>query len=136
MSCKVSQRTGVRVEDPVLSFTTGLQVVLQEADVKAVLLLGDRLSKKIAIKAAAKHNKNAYAVSLRAKHSGGIRASAFLNFIGWKSSQRVTLPAGNYGTVRACGASREWKAERKKEACLAIGQKGVLKTHTAFWSPD
>jgi hypothetical protein len=44
MSCKVSQRTGGRVEDPALSFTTGLQVVLhaattrvlQEADVKAV----------------------------------------------------------------------------------------------------
>jgi hypothetical protein len=67
--------------------------VLLSAGIKAVLLLWDKSLRKVAVKAAPKVNKNAYAVSFSGAHSCTIRAKAFLGFIGWDAPDRRTLPA-------------------------------------------
>jgi hypothetical protein len=59
-----------------------------------VLLLWDKASSKLALKAAAKTNTNAYAVSVQPNKQGGsLTAKSFLNYIGWSARQRKTLPA-------------------------------------------
>jgi hypothetical protein len=68
--------------------------VLTQAGVKSVLLLWDKTNSKVALKAAAKGDKNAYAVSIvRDSHSGSLRAKLFLSHIGWNSPKRMMLPA-------------------------------------------
>jgi hypothetical protein len=68
--------------------------ILLEAGIKAVLLVWDPAKNKVALKAATRSDKNAFAVSLvRDQHSGSIRAKSFLNHIGWSAQQRVVLPA-------------------------------------------
>jgi len=66
---------------------------LSEAAVKSVILLWDQANLKIAFKAAAKTDKNAYAVSIVKRTYGTIRAKTFLKHIGWTASQAQTLPA-------------------------------------------
>lgn len=47
----------------------------------------------MAAKAAAKSDRNGYAVSLTDKHSPSLRAKAFFQHIGWNASRRETLAA-------------------------------------------
>jgi len=102
MAYEVFKRTGVRVDEPTLSLVPGGRVALNAAacrlliaaGVKRVLLLWDGSNNKLALKAAPKGDKNAYAVSIVAdKHAGSLRAKSFLDHIGWNGSRREMLSA-------------------------------------------
>ncbi len=102
MAYEVFKRTGVRVEEPALSLVPDGRIalnaaavrVLTQAEVKSVLLLWDKTNNRVALKAAAKGDKNAYAVSIvRDSHSGSLRAKSFLGHIGWSAPKRTLLPA-------------------------------------------
>ena len=102
MAYELFKRTGVRVESPTLSIVPDGRIwinaaatrILVEAGVKAVLLLWDKANHKVAVKAAPKGDKNAYAVSLTPhSHSGSLRAKAFIAHIGWSAPTREMLPA-------------------------------------------
>ncbi len=68
--------------------------LLTAAGVKAVLLLWDKTNNKLAIKAAPRGDRNAYAVTiLPDKHAGSLRAKSFFNHIGWNGSRRELLTA-------------------------------------------
>jgi hypothetical protein len=66
--------------------------ILVAEEVKSVLLLWDKANRKIAIKAAPKGEKNAFAASI-VRSTGAIRAKAFVSHIGWASRHREKLPA-------------------------------------------
>ena len=100
MAYEVFQRTGARVEEPALSITPGGNLVfnaaatriLMAAGVKAALLLWDKSTNKLAIRAASKGDKNAYAVTLAPGHSSGsLRAKLFLNYVGWSATRREAV---------------------------------------------
>src|ERR1700674_1955344 len=102
MAYEVFKRTTVRVEQPSLSlvpdgriaFNAAAVRVLTGAGVKSVLLLWDRASRKVALKAAAKGEKDCYAVSIvKGTYSGSLRAKSFLSHIGWSAPKRTMLPA-------------------------------------------
>jgi hypothetical protein len=102
MAYEVFKRTGVRVEAPALSLVSDGRIVINaaaarlliEAGVKSVLLLWDKPNHRMAVKAAQKGDKNAYAVSLSpGKYSGSLRAKAFMAHIGWKAPRREMLLA-------------------------------------------
>lgn len=102
MAYEVFKRTTVRVAEPSLSLVPDGRIalnaaavrVLAEAGIKSVLLLWDKTNNKLALKAAAKSDKNSYAVSIvRDSHSGSLRAKSFLNHIGWSAPKRTMLPA-------------------------------------------
>ena len=102
MAYEVFKRTSVRVEEPALSLVPDGRIalnaaavrVLTQARVKSVLLLWDKTSNRVALKDAAKGDKNAYAVSIvRDSHSGSLRAKSFLAHIGWSAPKRMMLPA-------------------------------------------
>jgi hypothetical protein len=102
MAYEVFKRTSVRVEEPSLSVTPDGRVVLNaaaaralaEAGVKSVLLLWDEINSKLAIKAAPKADRNAYAVSFtRNREGGSLRAKMFISHIGWSPLGRQRLDA-------------------------------------------
>jgi hypothetical protein len=102
MAYEVFKRTAVRVEQPSLSlvpdgriaFNAAAVRVLTGAGVKSVLLLWDKTSRKVALKAAAKGEKDCYAVSIvKGTYSGSLRAKSFLSHIGWSAPKRTMLPA-------------------------------------------
>jgi hypothetical protein len=99
MAYELFHRTSIRVESPVLSIVPDGKIVLNaaatralaRAGVKQVVILWDKSNGRMAIKAATKADKNAFAVSLG--HSGSLRAKSFLMHIGWTATRRETLPA-------------------------------------------
>ena len=102
MAYEVFKRTSVRVEEPTLAITPGGSIVfnaaaariLAGAGVKAALLLWDKNTNKLAVKATAKGDRNAFAVTLiRGTSSGSLRAMSFLNHVGWGAKHRESLPA-------------------------------------------
>jgi hypothetical protein len=101
MAYEVFKRTGARVEEPTLSIVPDGRIainaaavrVLLDSKTKSVLLLWDRANRKLALKAAGKGDKNAFAVSFSDRHSASIRAKSFLSHIGWIAQQREMLPA-------------------------------------------
>jgi hypothetical protein len=100
MAYEVFNRSVVRIEEPTVSIVPDGRMAINAAAVRilielritTVLLLWDSANRRIAIKAAGKGNKNAFAVSISRGHSGVIRAKSFLSHIGWKAPQRVRLP--------------------------------------------
>jgi hypothetical protein len=102
MAYEVFKRSGARVESPTLSIVPEGRIAINAAaarifvslGIKSVLLLWDRASHKLAIKAAHKGDKNAYAVSIApASHSGSLRAKSFLRYIGWHAPMREMISA-------------------------------------------
>jgi hypothetical protein len=101
MAYELFKRTAIRISTPTVAVTPQGRVIINaaavrilvEAGVKSVLLLWDRATNKMAIKAAPKGDKNAYAVSFTSKSSGSLRAKAFWAYIGWSAPRRETLPA-------------------------------------------
>lgn len=96
------QRTGVRVESPVLAIAPDGRIVLNaaatrtlaHAGVKHVVILWDKGNRHMALKATTKTDKNGFAVSLLSSgHSSSLRAKSFLMHVGWMAAQRETLPA-------------------------------------------
>jgi len=94
-------RTSVRVDTPTLSLVPDGRItvnaaacrLLAGAGVKAVVLLWDELTHRIALKAAPKGDRDAFAISITGLHSGSLRAKSFLTYIGWNAPRRQTLPA-------------------------------------------
>ncbi len=102
MAYEMFKRSGARVESPTLSIVPDGRIAINAAAarlfvslrIKSVLLLWDQASHKLAIRAAYKGDKNAYAVSISpASHSGSLRAKSFLDYIGWNASKRERIPA-------------------------------------------
>ncbi len=102
MAYEVFKRSGARVESPTLSIVPDGRITFNAAaarifvslGIKSVLLLWDQASHKLAIKAAHKGDKNAYAVSIAsASHSGSMRAKSFLSYIGWNAPKREMIAA-------------------------------------------
>jgi hypothetical protein len=102
MAYEVFTRTAVRVDEPSISLVPGGRVafnaaacrILLEAGVRSALLMWDKRNKRLAIKAAAKGDKNSYAVSMvKGSYSGSIRAASFFGYIGWNAPKRTMLPA-------------------------------------------
>jgi len=102
MSYEMYTRTTVRVEQPALSLVPDGRIalnaaavrILTQAGVKSVVLLWDKTNHRVALKAAAKGDKNSYAVSIvRNSHSGSLRAKSFLTHIGCDVLKRTMLPA-------------------------------------------
>ncbi len=102
MAYELFKRTGARVEEASISLVPDGRMalnaaavrILTEAGVKSVLLLWDKSNNKVALKAAAKGDKNSYAVSIvRDRYSGSLRAKSFLGHIGWRAPKRTLLPA-------------------------------------------
>ena len=95
-------RTSVRVETPTLSLVPDGRItvnaaacrLLRGAGVKAVVLLWDELTHRVALKGASKGDRDAFAVSMQPdNHSGSLRAKSFLTYIGWNAPSRQTIPA-------------------------------------------
>lgn len=102
MAYEVYERTKTRVDAPMLSITIDKRIVINaaavriflEAGVRSVVLLWDRANHRVALKAAQKGDKNAYAVSITAgSHSGSLRAKSFLDYLGWKGRKREMIAA-------------------------------------------
>ena len=102
MAYELFKRSAVRVETPSIAlvpdgrigFNAAAARILRENGVKSVFLLWDRENRKIALKAAAKGERNAFAVSLvRQSHSGSLRAKSFFAHLGLKLTKRELLPA-------------------------------------------
>jgi hypothetical protein len=102
MPYELFKRSAARVESPTLSIVPEGRIAINAAaarifvglGIKSVLLLWDRTAHKLAIKAAPKGDENAYAVSIApARHSGSLRAKAFLSYIGWDAPKREMIPA-------------------------------------------
>jgi hypothetical protein len=101
MAYEVFKKTGVRVGSPTVALVPDGKItinaaavrVLTQAGVKAVLLLWDKANNKMALKAASRADKSAYAVSMTGHHSGSLRAKTFLAHIGWNAPDRERLPA-------------------------------------------
>ena len=101
MAYELFKRTSVRVEQPTLGFAPDGRIALNAAAVRlfmharitSVLLLWDKASNKIALKAASKSDKNAYAVSATRRQSGTLAAKSFFAYIGWRATERVLTDA-------------------------------------------
>jgi hypothetical protein len=102
VSYETFERSSVRVEDLALTVAPTGRIflnaasgrVLEGAGVRAVKILWDKESCRIALQAARKGDKNAYSIA----HGGDSRSStvtakAFLHYIGWSSDRRQTVPA-------------------------------------------
>ena len=100
MAYEVYNRTKVRTDTPTISLVPDGRIVLNSAAVRIltsngirfVLLLWDSATHKMALKASAKGNRDAFAVS-SGDHSGSLRAKSFLAHVGWDAPVRDTLPA-------------------------------------------
>lgn len=95
------KRTSARVDTPTISIATGGKIainaaacrVLLEAGIKTVVILWDKTSNKMAIKAAPKGDKNSFTVTFaQDHHSGSLAAKSFLRHIGWNAPKREMLP--------------------------------------------
>jgi hypothetical protein len=96
------KRTKARVDSPTIALAPRGTIALnaaasramEEAGVKAVMLLWDRDANRLAIKATSKTDKDAFALSISpGSHSGSIRAKSFLSHIGWESKERRVFAA-------------------------------------------
>jgi hypothetical protein len=127
MAYEVFKRTGARVASPTMSLVPGGRIsinaaavrIFVEAGVGSVILLWDRDNHKVALKAASKGDKNAYAISIAPDHhSGSLRAKSFLAHIGWNAPHRQMVDAG-------------WDEKEKMfeltlpEEYLGVGKSGV-----------
>ncbi len=102
MAYKRFERTSVRVEAPTLSVIDGGRIyfnsaacrILEQNAVKSVVILWDRDAHAIALQAAQKGDKDAYAVTFAAeRHAATVVAKTFFKHIGWSSKERQTVPA-------------------------------------------
>ena len=102
MAYEVFKRTTARIDTPTLSLVPDGRISINAAatrvclhfGIKWVLLLWDAPNHRIALKATQKGDKNAHAVSIGpASHSGSLRATSFLKYVGWKARKREMIPA-------------------------------------------
>jgi hypothetical protein len=96
------ERIGARSGKPAISMYPDGRVALNAhaaralaaSGVKGVKFLWDSVNRKMALKAAAKGERNTFAVSIAAdKRSGSLRAKGFMGHIGWSATEREMVPA-------------------------------------------
>lgn len=94
------ERVAVRVDEPTLSVAPGGRIafnaaacrILLDAKIKTVVILWDKDTNRIAVKAASKGEKNAFGISFTGdNHSASLTAKLFLRRIAWSASKRVAL---------------------------------------------
>ena len=100
MAYEVFERKSVRIEIPALTIAPiadgriGLNAaacrLFEKAGVKAVRILWDKSTCGVALLAAKKGDKDAYAIVFGSR---SISAKAFLQHIGWSSDRRQVVPA-------------------------------------------
>jgi hypothetical protein len=97
---EVFERSGVRVGTPALTIAPGGRIffnaascrLLIETEIKTVVILWDKATNRIAVRAARTGEKNSYTVSFsRSHHSAVFAAKSFLHHIGWNGAERETL---------------------------------------------
>jgi hypothetical protein len=93
------KRVAVRVDTPALSIRAGGTIainaaacrVLLEAGIKTVVILWDKATNRMAIKAAPKGEKNSFTITFSGRHSASFRAKSFLRHVGWNASKSEAL---------------------------------------------
>ncbi|MGA2004887.1 MAG: hypothetical protein ABSG70_15995 [Terriglobales bacterium] len=101
MAYETFERTSFRVSDPTVSVTTDGRIavnaaasrLLAKAGAKAVRILWDKATCGVALQAAQKSDKNAFAVAFSEGRSAIIAAKGFLKHIGWSADRRQTVSA-------------------------------------------
>jgi hypothetical protein len=101
MTYQVFERTSVRVSNPTVSVGTDGRIavnaaasrLLAKAGAKAVRILWDQAKCGIALQAAQKSDKNAFAIAFSEGRSTIITAKGFLKHIGWSADRRETVSA-------------------------------------------
>ena len=100
MAYEMFQRKSVRVDTPILSIVPGGRVAINaaacrlliEAGIKTVVILWDKATNRMAIKAAPKGEKNSFTITFAEDHhSGTLAAKSFLRHIGWNAAKREML---------------------------------------------
>jgi hypothetical protein len=98
---EVFEKKATRVEFPAVSVTPAGKLALnaaaarrfKEEAVEYVLLLWDKVHRKIGIRVISKRDTRSFKVSYSRKYGAAISAASFLRFIGWRETKRVTFPA-------------------------------------------
>lgn len=102
MAYEMFERRAVRVESLAIAIDPSGRIALnaassralQEAGVKAVKILWDKETCRIALQGTRKDDKNAYSIAFgKAGRSSTVTAKAFLRYIGWTSGRRQTVSA-------------------------------------------
>ena len=100
MAYELYERVAVRVDTPTLSIASGGRIafnapacrLLLDAKIKTVVILWDKDTKQVAIKAAPRGEKNAFGISFTGdNHSASLTAKLFLRHVEWNASKRVAL---------------------------------------------
>src|SRR5689334_9052062 len=100
MPYEVFERINVRVNTPALSiaprgtivFNAAAYRVLLKTGIRNVVILRDRSANKMAVKAAPKTDKNAFAITFTGgTHSASFRAKSFTTRLGWNAPKRQLL---------------------------------------------
>src|SRR5579864_8212204 len=124
------KRTRVRVDSPTVALVPKGTIALNaaasramsEAGAKAVVLLWDHAEKKLAVKAASKNDRDAFALSMApGSHSATIRAKSFLNHIGWDSKERRVFGAVWDGAQKMLEADLNADVSQKFARTIAMG---------------
>jgi hypothetical protein len=102
MAYETFERRAVRVDELTIAVAPTGRIALNVASsrallgagVKAVKILWDRETYRIALQAARKGDINAYSIAFGGgSRSSTVTAKAFLRYIGWSSSRRQVVPA-------------------------------------------
>jgi hypothetical protein len=102
MAYETFERRNVRVEETALAVDPSGRLALNaassralvEARVKAVRILWDKQTCRIALQAARKGDKDAYSIAFGSgSRSSTVTAKAFLRYIGWSADRRQIVPA-------------------------------------------
>jgi hypothetical protein len=97
---EVFEKKATRVEAPAVSVTPSKLALnaaaarkFREEAVEYVLLLWDKIHRKIGIRVISKRDARSFKVSYVRKSGAAITAASFLRFIGWKETKRMTFRA-------------------------------------------
>lgn len=127
MAYETFERRAVRVEDPALTVRPDGRIalnaaasrLLENAGVRSVRILWDKTTCGVALQATQKGDNNSYAVAFSRSRSATVTAKLFMQYIGWSSNHRQTVPA-------------KWDEQRKMmEARLPVRFVGVHKLKEA-----
>jgi hypothetical protein len=101
MAYETFERKAVRVEEPAvtvrpegrIAFNAAASRLLENAGVRTVRILWDKTTCGLAVQAAPKGDSNSYSVAFSRSRSATVTAKLFLQYIGWTSASRQTVPA-------------------------------------------
>ena len=99
MAYEMFERSAVRVDTPALTIAPSGRLainaaacrLLMEARIKTVVILWDKATNRMAIRAAPKGERNSFTITFTGRHSASLRAKSFFNHIGWNAPKSETL---------------------------------------------